>query len=279
MENLLDKIKFHLTEFKFVRLNTQSKTENFHLPQLGIPYARIYYPIEGEGYIILNGQKHILEAGKIYLIAPYAPVRVGCPKYLVKYWGHFNVFMPDSQLDIFTFTEPLRIINDEKPEFTISLCEILCRSYRISRETPGHALNDMEGRSALTLLLMPFIKEEQNTLLVSQKISRLAPLLSYIEKHLSEGLSLQQLADFCNLNPVYLSNLFAAKMGLPLMKYCNQRSIHRALELMWSGKYSFAEVAYRVGAENVTAFSRLFKKHTGVSPREMQKQIGLFKVS
>ena len=266
MEDFLNKINFSLIEFKFAKLDSRWNTENFHLPQLGIPYARLYYPVEGEGYIMLNGEKHILKPGEIYLIAPYAPVIVDCPKHLVKYWGHFNAFILDSPLDIFSFAEPIMKISDDSPDFNTALFKILC-----SKETQRDIFAKMEKESALTLILMPFLKN--NTSVSGQKFTRFTALLSYIEKHMDKGLTLCDLADFSGLNPTYLSNLFAAEMGIPLMKYCNQRAIHRAIDLIWCGKYTFAEIAYRCGAENVTAFSRLFKKYTGFTPREMQKLI------
>lgn len=266
MENFTGKISFSLVEFKFAKLDSRWNTRNFHLTQLGIPYARLYYPVEGEGYIILDGNKHILEPGNIYLIAPYAPITVGCNKKLLKYWGHFNAFILDSPLDIFSFAEPIMKIRDDSPDFNTALFKILCGD-----ATLGNIFDGMEKESALSLILMPFLRN--NTSVSGKKFTRFTTLLSYIEKNMDKGLTLNNLAEFSRLNPTYLSNLFAAEMGIPLMKYCNQRAVHRAIDLMWCGKYTFAEIAYRCGAENVTAFSRLFKKHSGFTPREMQKRI------
>ena len=213
-----------------------------------------------------------MSPGKIYLIAPYAPVKVECPKRLVKYWGHFNAYMPDSTLDIFTFASPLIETKDNSPEFTISLFKILCGNYLRSGTAPSH-LSELENDSALTLLLTPFFRARQDTLLADRKFARFSTLLAYIEKHLDEGLTLHELGKFMGLNPTYLSNLFAAETGIPLMKYCKQRSVHRAIELMRTSKYFFSEAAYRAGAQNVTAFSRLFKKQTGLSPRNYKKHL------
>ncbi|OGV40246.1 MAG: hypothetical protein A2020_09935 [Lentisphaerae bacterium GWF2_45_14] len=273
MNDLINKIKFSLVEFELTKLDTRWKTENFHLTQPGIPFARLYYPIEGDGYIMLNGETHILRPGEIYLIAPYAPVMVGCARRLVKYWGHFNAFILDSSLDIFTLAAPFIRVKDISPEFTTSLFNILSRTHARHHKASNDSLTEIEGRSALMLLLVPFLKTIQEKSLSGKGFTRFASLLAYIETHLPEGLTLQRLAEFTGLNATYLSNLFAEKMGIPLMKYCNQRSIQRAMDLMWSGKYSFSEAAYGAGAENVTAFSRLFKKHTGLSPRMMQKRI------
>lgn len=273
MNELPFKINLSLREFEFSKLDTRWKTENFHLTQLGIPFARLYYPVEGKGYITLNGEKHVLEPGTVYLIAPYAPVLVDCPKRLFKYWGYFNARILDSPLDIFTFSDSVMKIRDDSTEFTTRLFKILCRTHPRYRANPRNDLDEMEGTSALTLLLAPFLRNSRETSFIDGKSTRFISLLSYIEEHLAEGLTLRKLADFCGLNPTYLSNSFAADTGIPLMKYCNQRSVHRALELMWSKKYTFSEIAYLVGMSNVTAFSRLFKKHTGFSPRDMRKQL------
>lgn len=277
MENFLNKIRFSLGQFVFQILDTRWRTENFRLTQLGIPSARLYYPIEGCGHILLNGERHTIAPGEIYLIAPYAPVIVSCPKRLVKYWGHFNAFIMDSKLDIFTFAQPFMKIKDDSPEFRKSLFKILCDNHLKRTQKPPLPIcpiSDLEDYSALTLLLSPFLRKMQDASLFSEpSFARLASLLEYIETHLEEGLTLRNLGRFAGMNPTYLSNLFTEKAGIPLMKYCKQRAVQRAIDLMWTGKYSFSEIAYKSGARNVTAFSRLFKKQTGVSPREMQKQI------
>jgi YesN/AraC family two-component response regulator len=133
----------------------------------------------------------------------------------------------------------------------------------------------MERKSALTILLLPFLRiinsgKELNSIAYPGKF---AGLLAFIEEHLEEKLSLEKLAKTLNLNPTYLSNTFAQEMGLPLIKYCNERRIRRAIDLMWNSNYSFSEIAYRTGAENVSAFSRLFKRHIGISPQEFRRNI------
>lgn len=268
MNHFTEKISLSLTRFEFARLDTRWNTRNFHLPQLGIPYARLYYPVEGEGYILFNGEKRILKPGRLYLIPPYAPVMVGCDARLVKYWGHFNAFILDSKLDIFSFSDSIIEIEDHSRELTTGLFQIACR-----HEAAHDGLAASARRSALFLLLEPFLRKLRETSLDGRKTARFAALLSYIETHLSEGLTLGKLADFSGLHPTYLSNLFAKEMGTPLMKYCNQRAICRALDLMWSGRYTFGEIAYKSGAENAAVFARLFRKYTGMTPREMKNSI------
>jgi AraC-like DNA-binding protein len=273
MKNLIDKIRISIGKFVLQTLDITWRTENFHLSQPGIPFTRLYYPMEGCGHVLLNGEQHIISPGEIYLISPYAPAIVSCPKRLVKYWGHFNAFILDSKLDIFTFASPLIKIKDDDPDFRIKLFNILCENHLKRSNAPQSSISELEDKSALTLLLAPFLREIRDTLVSDRELTRFASLLEYIETHLEKGLNLQELGAFSGMNPTYLSNLFAQKTGVPLMKYCKQRSVQRATDLMWTGKYSFSEIAYKSGAENVAVFSRLFKKQTGLSPRAMQKQI------
>jgi AraC-like DNA-binding protein len=273
MENFTDKIRLLPDQFVFQTLDSSWNTENFHLSQLGIPYARLYYPVEGWGHVLLEDRKYTISPGKIYLIAPYAPVKVSCPERLVKYWGHFNAFILGSKLDIFTFADPILELDDDSPEFRVELFKILCENYLTKSKFLQSPVSKLEEQSALALLLAPFLKEIQDALTQKRELTRFVSLLEYIETHLEQSLSLHDLGAFAGMNPTYLSNLFAEKTGMPLMKYCKQRSVQRAIDLMWTGKYSFSEIAYKSGAQNVAAFSRLFKKYTAVSPRAMQRKI------
>ncbi len=123
-------------------------------------------------------------------------------------------------------------------------------------------------QAALTLLLIPFYESMINADASSSKVNeRFFKLLYHVETHLSGPLNLKKLAAEVHLNPTYLSNLFAEKMGIPLIRYCNNRRIARAINLLRNTDYSIEDIALRQGAESTAAFSRLFKRHTGLSLR------------
>jgi len=95
-------------------------------------------------------------------------------------------------------------------------------------------------------------------------------ILSYIEQHLSEDLSLVRLAKQSHFNPSYLSRLFKQETGQNLSEYIDQARVKKAKELLIK-EMKIHEVGARVGYEAAHSFTRFFKKMTGITPQEYRE--------
>lgn len=99
----------------------------------------------------------------------------------------------------------------------------------------------------------------------------LGKLQKYISAHYTEKLTLAQISRDIHSNGSYLSRLYKTKTGQNLFDAINQMKIEKAKELMLSG-YKIYETAQMVGFDDVSYFSRVFKKYEGCSPREYEKK-------
>ena len=97
--------------------------------------------------------------------------------------------------------------------------------------------------------------------------------LLYVRLNHHSNINRENVAAYLNVNPEYLSRLFTQECGMPLMEYINHGKIHKSKEYMGKGPlYTIQKVASSVGFQDVNYFSRLFKKHTGMTPTEFRKQ-------
>lgn len=97
-------------------------------------------------------------------------------------------------------------------------------------------------------------------------------VIAYIEMHLEEELSLNQLATHFNKNTSYLSNVFSKETGQPLTKFIQKTRIQEAVRLLNTSNMSISEVALAVGYQDFSYFSKVFSKIVGTSPREYKSQ-------
>lgn len=97
-------------------------------------------------------------------------------------------------------------------------------------------------------------------------------VIAYIELHLDEELSLNQLATHFQKNASALSNTFRKETGQTLTNFIQQTRIQEALRLFNSTDMSVSEVALAVGYQDFSYFSKLFSKIVGVSPRTYKVQ-------
>lgn len=80
------------------------------------------------------------------------------------------------------------------------------------------------------------------------------------------------LADKLKVNYEHLSRNFSNAFGKTIERYSMRLKIERAKELIEYGEMDVAEVAYVLGYHNPPALSRQFKKETGMTVKEYEKQ-------
>ena len=97
-----------------------------------------------------------------------------------------------------------------------------------------------------------------------------ATVKAYIESHLSEELDRDTLAAMVYLNADYLSHLFKRDTGSSLINYIIDRRIAHSKELLAKGEMSIRDIAITCGFQNISYFSRQFKKSTGMTPRQFK---------
>jgi len=73
-----------------------------------------------------------------------------------------------------------------------------------------------------------------------------------------------------NLSPNYLSDLLQKLTGKTTLEYIHLELIDRAKSLLWSTDDSISEIAYRLGFEYPSHFTKIFKTKTGKSPSEFR---------
>ena len=83
--------------------------------------------------------------------------------------------------------------------------------------------------------------------------------------------SVNHMAEQLYVSPRYLSDLLKQETGKTAMDLIHISLISEAKNLIRSGGQSIAEIAYELGFENTSYFTRLFKKQTGLKPLEYKK--------
>jgi YSIRK-targeted surface antigen transcriptional regulator len=96
--------------------------------------------------------------------------------------------------------------------------------------------------------------------------------VTYISKHLYEELNLMILARLVNLNPNYLSELLKKELGVPFAQYVQAERIEEAKRLLSLSSYSLNEIATWLNFHDQSHFTRVFKMHTGLTPKKYRDE-------
>ncbi|WP_040948395.1 response regulator transcription factor [Gorillibacterium massiliense] len=102
----------------------------------------------------------------------------------------------------------------------------------------------------------------------SSVIKRVA---QYVEEHIREDISREEVAASVYLNPAYLSRLFRKETGESLSDYIMKEKIDLAKNMLAYSNEKVSSVAEALGYSHFSYFAKIFRRSTGMSPQEYRK--------
>jgi AraC family transcriptional regulator len=99
--------------------------------------------------------------------------------------------------------------------------------------------------------------------------------LWFIESHLAEALSLDEIAATSGVSRFHLVRAFAAATGLPVMRYVRARRLSEAARALANGAPDILALALEADYGSHEAFTRAFRDHFGVTPEAVRSSTRL----
>lgn len=234
-------------------------------------YNRLYYILEGEGEVLLDGAVYHPKPGQLCLLPAGRTVELRCTgeNRYYKYWCHFRA--EAHHIRLFDLLDAPVLLNVEKDGALISRFSEMVQAYG----QPGPE-SILRARGALLEILSIYLSlaQEQGLLHLaaqSAPAGKLEQLSTYIEEHLSGEITLEGLARQMHFHPNYFSAFFKKHYGVSPLKYVSGLRLQRAKQLLRDTSLPVAEVAARTGFHDLFHFSRRFKEQTGYSPSDFRK--------
>lgn len=104
--------------------------------------------------------------------------------------------------------------------------------------------------------------------LPTTKNERMQPVIAYIREHVTEPLTMAELCRQTGFSSRTLARLFQETMKISFLQYCKLLRMVMAIELMLETDRSLSEIAYMIGYDNLSSFSNIFNRMTGMRPSE-----------
>lgn len=102
-------------------------------------------------------------------------------------------------------------------------------------------------------------------------IERLNKTISYIEEHLAEEISYDELAHIACCSSYHYQRIFAYMAGIPLSEYIRRRRMSLAAIELQSGNKKIIDIGMKYGYASPTAFNRAFQSVHGIAPSIAKK--------
>ncbi|MGG4214342.1 response regulator [Paenibacillus sp. FSL L8-0638] len=120
--------------------------------------------------------------------------------------------------------------------------------------------------------MMNKLKSEWSASEQSAKSYVVKQVQELISQDKGQELSVKTIADQVYLHPVYLSKIYKAETGEGLGDYIIRMRMERALYLLKYSNKKIYEITTELGYQNPQYFSKMFKKHYGMTPHEFRDQ-------
>lgn len=144
-------------------------------------------------------------------------------------------------------------------------------------DSPDSAALHLEGQALLILshYIKAFHNFENQILLpdsLSEKdILKIYELSRYIQEHISEKITVKQLATTSGMNINKLQKGFKYLFNSTVNEYVRRKKMEVALECLHSNEYSISEIVYRIGWKSKSYFSKMFSEKYGMLPKEYRQ--------
>jgi len=96
---------------------------------------------------------------------------------------------------------------------------------------------------------------------------RLRRVLTYVEEHLAEDITVADLASVACLSIFHFTRAFAATIGMPPHRYVSRRRLENAKKMIATG-HALGEIALNSRFSSQSSFTRAFRRATGMTPAE-----------
>ena len=261
------------------------------IPQILKSYdACIIYTILGKGTIIIDDIKYYMSSGSVLMWRANQKYHICTShektEYLIIHFDFTNENCVTNSFKI--MPEPLTIFNEDRivdnividdcTEFNSTIyipsakhLEELFLGINSEFKKPKKHMNMRIG--AKMTIILSYISNSYVLNTSSKNIDKAYEIIEYIHENYTKDLTNSDIAKHFNFHPQHINKIVKRKTGYSLHKYVIMRRISKAIDLIETTKMSIAEIAEKIGFQNVCHFSRYFKEFMGTSPRAYRKRV------
>ncbi|MEM9281672.1 MAG: helix-turn-helix domain-containing protein [Verrucomicrobiota bacterium] len=143
------------------------------------------------------------------------------------------------------------------------------------RKGPVVSKDHYEGAITLLAAFGLQLSEFTNRLMIEESYAEPEVIVKakrFVNAHLDEKLSLEQVAQHVGVSPYYFCKIFKQSTEMTLTEYVNRRRVEWAKRRLLNPRARVTEVAFDVGFQSISQFNRSFLKYVGESPTRFRER-------
>jgi len=267
-----EKRGYLLEKFRLFHLRTEEAPDvEFHYHE----FCKLLLLVSGSGSYVVDGQRYRLQPGDAVLIGSRSVHKPeletgGAYERIIIYISPEFLQRASSGdcalLDCF-FSQKGHVLRLKEPRRK----KLFDLAAALEKELNGEEYGrDIASNAALMRLLVQIGREQrrsdaQNPQPVQPENRRVLDWMRYLDAHLEEDISIDQLAERFYISKFHMMRLFRQETASTIYTYLSQRRLLHARELI-NGGLRATEACYRSGFRSYSSFTRAYSKHFGSTP-------------
>ncbi|PWN07918.1 AraC family transcriptional regulator [Rhodohalobacter mucosus] len=143
--------------------------------------------------------------------------------------------------------------------------------------TEEHKQRDLLVDLNTSELIVHMLQTESRALLLKNYRNHLtknglAAAIHYIHENLDGPISSDKLASVSCMSKASFYRYFKNEFGVSPVEYINKVRVEKACKLLVKNRMNVTDVGYELGFSSISHFIKLFKEHTGLTPKQYQLQ-------
>lgn len=292
-----DSLEFHIQHHPivpYIRMAGYAVREPWYIPERKLLDYLLVYVQEGQCLFTVEGRPYELSGGDICLIQPNQTLTLRGISRTITPFVHMDIFYNSNreqsfptkpgQLDLTAYAHLLQNRLNDFSDIDIPVIIQVQHPQQfkdlflkmIGFWLSGNPYSAFEAQTIGSDLILSIIKAYCDTSSsAAPKPQDLNWISSYFSFHLSERISVGEMAKRANLSISRFSKLFLKNFGVSPYQYLLQLRLKHAMELLHTSNLKLHQIADYCGFANEQHMSKAFRKAFGVSPGSARMQHGV----
>lgn len=227
-----------------------------------------YYEVElimdGEPLHLINGSVRTMKPGMISIMTPRDFHQYSGKSRIKKFIFKENRIQDDIARLLLTRQKPCVIDSGSRFEWFSAQIDTIISQFRNEDIYCSLRLRNIVEAICIEILSSDYVGTERYS--PDNSSSQYHDILTYIDEHFREPISLSKAAAEVHLSPNYFSHWFSRTLGTTYSQYVQFRRIQYASALLLSTRLSIEEIAWKAGYSSPSFFNRVFRKQYSMSP-------------
>lgn len=255
------------------------QSNNQLIPSHWHTHMEVLYLLNGSMHIVRNDEKYTIHKNDLFVVNSgdiHYTLSLGNADVLLLQIPYEFLNQSINQFNYVQFKEyyPHTELKEDQA-FQSMIHHLLCMKYYYNLGEEGYQFLFSSNLNLFLHILYTHFSSRQDPIEKNKDakhLMRLRDIITYVEQHYMETLTLPEAASLVALNPEYFCRTFKKYMGFSFMEYVNLVRLTHIHKDILETDDSITKVQEKHGFSNYKVFNRMFKEVYGCSPSKLRQK-------